>query len=229
MAVQLALERKYTPSKLLKVVSGGNVKTKWARVCECIAFLRDVGLLEDGEGRHIYERYKPSSLLLGLTASVEVVDVERRLPPRVASCITGYAWLYGISATINWLKDGAKGWPKGIAKLYPRSRDGRPLTPKLFTAPTMYILGCLARGYNEFSENELRAWLNLRGISGNDTDFVVNLLARVIPSSHRLANPFYDGHVYHFKFNISYTRMRERYRERMRGDRRLEGTSIPSH
>lgn len=217
MAVQLALEHRYTFDKLLKVVDGGNVPTKMIRVYECITFLRDVGLLEDGEGRYIYERYKPSSLLLDLTASVEVVDVEKGLPPRVAGCITGYAWLRGISATINWLKEGAKGGSKGIAKLYPRSEDGKLLIPKLFTAPTMYMLGYLASGYNEFSEDELRAWLNPRGISGNDANFIVNLLARVIPSNHRLINPFYDGHAYHFKFNISYIRMRERYRERRRG------------
>jgi hypothetical protein len=216
MAVQLALEHRYTPNKLLKAVDGGDTSTKWAKVYECITFLRDVGLLEHGEGRYIYERYKPSSLLLDLTASIEVIDVERGLPPRVAGCITGYAWLRGINITINWLKEGAQGGPKGIAKLYPRSEDKELFIPKLFTAPTMYILGYLASGHNEFSEGELRKWLNPRGILGDDANFVINLLARIIQSNHRLVNPLYDGYAYHFKFNPSYIRMRERYRERRR-------------
>jgi hypothetical protein len=217
MAVQVALEHKYTPERLLKAVDGGNMSTKWARVYECIIFLRDVGLLEPGEGMHIYERYRPSRLLLALTASVEAVNVERELPPRVAGCITGYTWLRGINVTINWLKEGAQGGPKGIAKLYPRSEDKELLIPKLFTAPTMYLLGHLANGYDEFSEGDLRAWLSFRGISGDDANSIVNSLARIIPSNHRLVNPFYDGYSYHFKFNPSYIRMRERYRERRRG------------
>jgi hypothetical protein len=165
---------------------------------------------------YIYERYKPSRLLLDLTSSVEAVNVERELPPRVASCIAGYAWLRGINITIDWLRKGVQDEPKGIAKLYPR-REDELLIPKLFTAPTMYILGHLANGHNEFSEDELRTWLSFREMQRNDVNFIVNLLARAVTASnHRLVNPFYDGYTYRFKFNPSYTRMRERYRERSR-------------
>jgi hypothetical protein len=216
IAVQVALEHKYTPDRLVKAANGESVSEKWARARECIAFLADVGLLELGGGKYIYERYRPSDLLLALTASVEAVDVERGLPPRAAACIAGYAWLRGVSATVNWLREGAQGEAKGIAKLYAKSKDGRLSIPKSFTAPTMYLLGHLAGGHSEFSEAELRTWLGLRGISGGDADFIVNLLARVVPSSHRLINLIYDGRAYHFKLNPSYIRMRERYRERGR-------------
>jgi hypothetical protein len=216
IAVQVALEHRYTPWRLIKVADGKSVSEKYARVCECIDFLVDVGLLELSEGKHIYERYKPSDLLLALTASVEAVDVEKELPPRMAACIAGYAWLQGINDTINWLKMGARDERKGIIKLYAKSEDGGLFIPKSFTAPVMYLLGHLANGYNEFSEAELRTWLNLRGISGGDADLIVNLFARVVPSSHRMVNIIYDGYVYHFKFNPSYIRMRERYVERRR-------------
>lgn len=216
IAVQVALEHKYTPDRLVKVANGENLSEKWARVRECIDFLIDVGLLEVGEGRYIYERYRPSHLLLSLTASVEVIDVEKELPPRIAACIAGYAWLHGISTTINWLKEGAQGEVKGIAKLYAKGRDGKLSIPKSFTAPIMYLLGHLASGHDEFSEIELRTWLSSREILGKDADLIINLLARVIPSSHRLVNLVYDGHIYHFKFNPLYVRMRERYRERRR-------------
>jgi hypothetical protein len=216
IAVQVALEHRYTPDKLVKVANGESVSEKWARAHECIAFLVDVGLLELGGGKYIYERYRPSDLLLALTASVEAVDVEGRLPPRVAACIAGHAWLHGISATIKWLKEGAQGEAKGIAKLYAKSKDGKLSIPKSFTAPTIYLLGHLAGGHSEFSEVELRTWLSFRGISGSDADFIVNLLARVVPSNHRLTNLVYDGRACHFKLNSSYIRMRERYRERRR-------------
>jgi hypothetical protein len=216
IAVQVALEHKYTPERLIKAAIGKNVTEKWTRVHECITFLVDVGLLELGEGRYVYERYKPSDLLLDLTASVEAADVEKELPPRMAACVAGYAWLSGINATINWLKEGARGEAKGIAKLYARSKEGKLLIPKLFTAPTMYLIGHLAGGHDEFSEDDLRTWLSFREISGSNADYIINLLARVIPSSHRLVNIIYKGDVYHFKFNPLYIRMRERYRERRR-------------
>jgi hypothetical protein len=216
IAVQVALEHKYTLDRLLKAANGESVLEKWVRVHECITFLVDVGLLVLGEGKHIYERYRPSDLLLDLTASVEAVDVEKGLPPRMAACIAGYAWLRGISAMIDWLKEGARGEAKGIAKLYAKSKDGRLFIPKSFTAPIMYLIGHLAGGHSEFSETEFRAWLSSRGILGSDADFIVNLLVRVVPSSHRLVNLIYDGNAYHIVTNPLYVRMRERFRERGR-------------
>ena len=218
IAVQVALERRYTPLRLMKVATGSSVPTKWARVCQCIEFLTDVGLLEPGEGMYIYEQFRPSDLLLALTASVEAVSkVEEELPPRIANCIAGYALLRGIGLTIDWLQEGTKGTSKGIIKLYPRSKEGRLRIPRLFMAPTMFLLGHLARGYNEFSEGDLREWLRFRAISGNNANWIINWLARVVPSSsHRLVDPVYDGYAYHFSFNPLYVRMRERYRERRR-------------
>ncbi|MEM2741469.1 MAG: hypothetical protein QXD95_04910, partial [Nitrososphaeria archaeon] len=109
------------------------------------------------------------------------------------------------------------GEPTGIVKLYPKNLDGRIWIPKRFTATTMYLIGCLAHGYSEFSENELRAWLSNREITGNDASWIINWLNRTIPSAHRLVNPRFDGITYHFSFNINYIRMRERVRERIRG------------
>jgi hypothetical protein len=218
MAVQVALEHKYTPDKLVKAANGKGVQEKWERVLNCIAFLMDVGLLEKGQGRYMHERYRPSDLLLNLTASVELADVEKGLPPRTAACLAGYAWLYGIAITINWLKEGAKdeAEARGIMRLYAKGEDGKPSIPKSFTTPIMYIIGHLAKGYDEFSEAEFRAWLSPRGVSGKDADFLTNVLAKVAPLSHRLVNPIYAGGAYHFKFNPLYVRMRERYRERGR-------------
>lgn len=218
ITVQVALERKYTPEKLLKVVVGKDVSVRWSRARRCIEFLTDVGLLEPGEGSYIYERFRPSELLLNLAASVEAVSkVEKELPPRIANCVAGYALLKGINLTIDWLQGGAQGTPKGIIKLYPQSESGKPLVPKLFTAPTMFLLGHLTK-HDKFSENDVRAWLYSRAVRGRDVDLLVNWLARLMQSStHRLVDPLYDGNFYHFNFNPLYVRMRERYRERRRG------------
>jgi len=216
MAVQIALQHKYTPERLLKVTDGSSPQERWERVLDCIKFLMDVELLEQGQGKYIYELYKPSDLFLTLTTSVEIADVEKELPPRTAACLAGYAWLRGIAITINWLKEGAKGDAKGIMRLYAKGKDGKLSVPKSFTAPIMYILGHLAGGHNEFSETEFRTWLNPRGILGKDADFLTNILARATQLNHRLVNFIYRGSTLHFKFNPLYLRMRERYRERRR-------------
>lgn len=218
IAAQVALERRYTPERLLKVASGGNPMIKRARVRQCIEFLTDVGLLERGKGKYIYERFRPSDLLLDLATSVEAVSrVESELPPRLANCVAGYALLKGIGIAIDWLRGGAQGEPSGIIKLYPMGTNGKLWIPKSFTAPTMFLLGHLAHGHGELSENYLRAWLSSREISGKDANWIVNWLARTVPSSsHRLVDPLYNGRVYHFKFNPSYVRMRDRYRDRRR-------------
>jgi len=216
MAVQVALEHKYTLDRLVRATDGKGIQERWERVFNCIDFLMDVGLLEKGHGHYMYERYRPSNLLLNLTASVEVTDVEKGLPPRTAACLAGYAWLHGIAITINWLKEGARGEARGIIRLYAKGEDRKPSIPKSFTAPIMHTLGHLAKGYDEFSEADFRAWLNPRGLTGKDADFLTNILAKVVPLSHRLVNPIYAGGTYHFKFNPLYIRMRERYRERGR-------------
>jgi len=220
ITVQVALEGRYTPSRLLKVAAGSG-PAKWFRVRECIRFLTDVGLLEQGEGKYIYERFRPTNLFLALTASVEAVSkVEEELPPRIARCVAGYALLRGIGISIDWLQRGAQGEPKGVIRLYPRDKHGRLWIPRLFTAPTMFLLGYLAHGHNEFSANEIRSWLHRRGIQREkDVAWIVNWLARTVPADHRLVDPSYDGYSYHFKFNRLYIRMRERYRERRRGGR----------
>jgi len=218
IAVQVVLEKSYTPRKLLKVAEGATLNEKWKRVCQCIFFLTDVSLLEHGEGRYIQDRFRPSNLLLELTSSIESVSkVEEELPPRIANCIAGYALLYGIKTSIEWLKKDGQGEPTGIIRLYPRNSHGKIWIPKRFTATTMYLMGHLAHGYDEFSENELRAWLSNREITGNDASWIINWLNRTIPSAHRLVNPRFDGIAYHFSFNLNYVRMRERFRERIRG------------
>jgi len=215
ITVQVALEHRYTPQKLIKVVSGTNKAEKWKRVRQCLYFLLDTGLLERGEGRYIYERLRPSDLLLSLADSIEVIELKETLPPRLANCIAGYALLKGINYSIEWLQRGAQNEPIGIIRLYPRKAGGL-MIPKLFTAPVMFLLSYLTRN-DEFSEEDLRRWLSAREIRGKLLDRCVNWLARVVPGSvHKLVSAQFDGYLYHFRFNPIYMRIRERLRERKR-------------
>lgn len=216
IAVQIALEKKYTLKKLLEIAQGPTPERRWQRVYECITFLLDVGLLERGEGKHFQERFRPSNILLDLAPSIEAVSkVDKELPPRISNCIAGYALLRGIKASIEGLKGSGKDLI-GILKLYPKSDDGGIWIPKRFTATTMFLVGHLAHGYNEFSENDIRVWLSSREITWGDATWIINWLNRTIPSAHRLVDPRFDGITYHFLVNQKYTRMRERYRERRR-------------
>lgn len=216
MAVQVALEKKYTPKRLLQVAQGLTPEGKWQRVYECLSFLADVGLLERGEGRYIYERFRPSKTLLDIAPSIEAVSrVDKEMPPRISNCIAGYALLRGIEISINQLRRNDKNL-MGILRLYPKSHGGKLWVPKRFTAPTMFVLGHIAHGYSEFSENDLRTWLSLRKISWEDATWIINWLNRAIPSVHRLVDPKFDGINYHFIINRNYVRMRERYRARRR-------------
>lgn len=219
LTTQVARERVYTPSVLMQVAEGRSRQEKWSRVVQCIRFLVDVGLLKVGQGNYIYEVYSPSQTLLDLATTVEAVsNVERELPPRIADCISGYALLCGINISIKCLRESRVLYEdriKGIMRLYPRDKHGNLLIPKKFTAPVMFLLGHLARGYDEFSDGDIRAWLNPRGISGNQANDIIAWLGRrTEASTQRLVNPKYGGA--HFTFNSNYIRMRERFRERRR-------------
>ena len=97
------------------------------------------------------------------------------------------------------------------------SGKSKPPSADHFGDPSSTII-VIPNPPSEFSEVEMRRWLSLREITGKHLDRLVDWLARtVLGSNHKIVSVKYSGDGYHFRFNSMYIRMRERFRERIRG------------
>ena len=219
--VAMVRERKSTKEIIKRMrdsAPGSNPFERFRRMYQCLLLLEEVHLIErTGREGYIYEVYRPSPLLEELAASVEAESVDYGIPQRIAQCVSGYVFLRGISITIDWLDRGApdrdKGDVRGIMRLYPINRDGTVNVPRKFISPIMFLLGYLARGHEEFGEEDLRAWLTERGIKGRAVEEVISWLQRIGPDVHRLVNFQCDREGIHFTINATYLRIRDRWRE----------------
>ncbi|MEM3504273.1 MAG: hypothetical protein QXE05_05250 [Nitrososphaeria archaeon] len=150
------------------------------------------------------------------------VEIEPRRNP-AAAFILGYIVLKVLLRTIETIKGGEKiTFGEGITLLYSlTSKDDKikVMMPKGFTAALVFILGHLSRGFVDFSEIDLRKFMNERGVTGKEFETILATYTCAFASVHALferaeVQSFGRLTIYWFRLNSEYTRIYERIRER---------------
>jgi hypothetical protein len=150
------------------------------------------------------------------------VEIEPRRNP-AAAFILGYIVLKVLLKTIQTIKEGKRiTFGEGITLLYSLiSKDDKikVMMPKGFTAALVFILGHLSRGFVDFSEIDLRKFMNERGVTGKEFETILATYTCAFASVHALferaeVQSYGRITIYWFRLNSEYTRLYERIRTR---------------
>ncbi|MFW9888862.1 MAG: hypothetical protein ACFFER_11790 [Candidatus Thorarchaeota archaeon] len=199
------------------------------RLVTSLFYLQEMGLVNlvtelNEEGFTIINEVElpADSIIRKALTTIESSGIwEERKEPNV---ILSYILIVGLADTVELIdeQDGLE-IGQGITRLY--AVNGRILVPKQFTAPLVFILGNWAREVDEFTQDNILAFLSLRGFNSRDRNRIMQFIAGVkVGLSHTIFRmeryPSGNGtHAYRFSLNPKYKQLRERIVVRYRATR----------